>query len=390
LSSAELKSISLSRPTWAEVSLPALRQNYWIIARHVAPSAICAVVKCDAYGHGVVQCARALEEEGAEWLGVTSAEEGLRLREAGVTCQILVMTGFWRGEEEAIIAGRLTAAVWTLEHVELLERAARRYRSGKLPVHLKIDTGMGRLGLPFAELQKMASRIAASPSLELEGVCSHLASSEVLGAQDTAAQIVRFSQVRELLRSAGLQPRYRHLANTAAIIGRPETWDNMVRPGLVLYGYNLPYAVPADFDEQQIPKPLPVTPVMTWKTRIVSLREFPAGQPIGYNGTFVTRAPSRIAVVPVGYGDGFFRAMSNKGRVIVRQQYAPLVGNISMDLSTIDVTGIAGAELGDEVLLIGASGQCSVTAADQARWAGTIPYEITCGLAPRVPRIYLQ
>jgi len=356
---------------------------------HVSPSAVCAVVKCDAYGHGVVQCARALEQEGAQWVGVTSAEEGLLLRNAGVACRILVMAGFWRGEEEAIVSGRLTPTVWTIEHVELLERAARSRVDRKFPVHIKIDTGMGRLGLPFADLPKMAARIAASAVLELEGVCSHLASSEVLQAADAEAQIARFSRIPELLRAAGVQPRYRHLANTAAIVGRPETWDNMVRPGLVLYGYNLPYAVRGDFDEQQIPKPLPVTPILSWKTRVISLRDFPAGQAIGYNGTFVTKTPSRIAVIAAGYGDGFRRGMSNKGRVIVRNRYAPMVGNISMDLSTIDVTAIPGVAVGDEVLLIGASGQCSVTAEDQAQWADTIPYEITCGLSPRVPRIYL-
>ena len=349
------------------------------------------MVKCDAYGHGTVECARALEAEGAEWLGITSTEEGLRLRQAGIACHILVMAGFWRGEEEALVAGQLTPNVWTLEHLELLEHAVRaRHNQGKLPVHLKIDTGMGRLGLPLTELQKMAGRIVSSSELELEGVCSHLASSEVLGAQDVAAQITRFAQIREQLRSIGIEPRYRHLANTAAIVGRPETWDNMVRPGLVLYGYNLPYAVAGDFDEQQIPKPLPVTPILSWKTRIISLRDFPTGQAIGYNGTFVTKAPSRIAVIASGYGDGFRRGMSNKGRVIVRDRYAPMVGNISMDLSTIDVTAIPNVALGDEVLLIGASGQCKLTAQDQAQWAGTIPYEITCGLAARVQRIYLD
>jgi alanine racemase len=172
-------------------------------------------------------------------------------------------------------------------------------------------------------------------------------------------------------------------------VGRPNTWDNFVRPGLVLYGYNLPYTVPADFDETRIPEPLPVTPVLSWKTRIISQREFPAGQPVGYNGTFVTQAPSRIAVIPVGYGDGFFRAMSNRGRVIVRGHYAPIVGNISMDLTTIDVTGIDGAQIGDEVILIGSSGECRVTIFDHAHWASTIPYEIICGLSPRVPRIHV-
>jgi len=376
------------RPNWAEVSLRTLRNNFKAIVQQVAPAMVCAVIKCNAYGHGVVECGRALEADGAKWFGVTAAEEGACIREAGINGRILLMTGFWRGEEDAIIDNRLTPAVWTLDHIERLERALQARRAkGKLPVHLKIDTGMGRVGVPAAEVEPLARRIAASEYVELEGVCSHLASSEALDADDAAAQIDCFKQVLATLRVAGLEPPLRHLSNSAAIGGRPDTWNTMVRPGLALHGYLPPFNVHAGV---KLPAPLPVEPVLTWKTRIVSQRDMPAGQAIGYNGTYVTKAPSRIAVIAAGYGDGFNRAMSNKGRVIVRDHYAPVVGRISMDMTTIDVTGVPGAEIGDEALLIGKSEHCSVTAADHANWVGTIPYEITCGINWRVPRVYLD
>jgi alanine racemase len=376
------------RTNWAEISLRTLRNNFRSIVQRVAPAAVCAVIKCNAYGHGVVECGRALEADGAKWFGVTAAKEGASIREAGIGGRILLMTGFWRGEEDAVIGNRLTPAVWTLDHIERLERALEARRApGKLPVHLKIDTGMGRVGVPAAEAEPLARRIAASEYVALEGVFSHLASSEVLGADDAAAQIVGFNQVLDTLRAAGLEPPLRHLSNSAAIGGRPDTWNTMVRPGLALYGYLPPFSARTGV---KLPAPLPVEPVLTWKTRIVSLREMPAGQAIGYNGTYATKAPSRIAVIAAGYGDGFNRAMSNRGRVIVHDRYAPVLGRISMDLTTIDVTGVPGAEIGDEALLIGKSEHCSVTAEDHAHWAGTIPYEITCGINWRVPRVYLD
>jgi alanine racemase len=388
MATVEFKAGIFSRPNWAEVSLSALRKNFKAIAQRVAPAAVCAVIKCNAYGHGVVACGQALEADGVKWFGVTGPEEGACIREAGMRGRILLMTGFWRGEEDAVVVNRLTPAVWTLDHIERLERAVRARRAnGKLPVHLKVDTGMGRVGVPAAEAEPLARRIAGSEYLELEGVFSHIASSEVLDAEDAAAQIVDFNRALSTLRAAGLEPPLRHLSNSAAIAGRPDTWNTMVRPGLALYGYLPPFSVHAGV---KLSAPLAVEPVLTWKARIISQREVPAAQAIGYNATYITQAPSRIAVIAAGYGDGFNRAMSNKGRVIIRDHYAPVVGRISMELTAIDVTGIPGTEIGDEALLIGRSEHCSVTAEDHARWVGTIPYEITCGINWRVPRVYLD
>lgn len=379
------------RPTWVEVSLTALRHNFRTIQDYVAPEAtVCAVVKADAYGHGAVECARALEAEGAKWFGVTSTGEGVVLREAGITGRILLMTGFWRGEEEAVVRHNLTPAVWDWSHIELLEDAAEKSgASDPVPVHLKVDTGMARLGISPADLPAFAKVLGSTQHVFLEGVFSHLASSEIVDAPDVEAQIARFDQALATLREGGLSPAWVHMANSAAIVTRPRTWKNMVRPGISLYGYYLPFtSVISPAPDSSLD--LPVKPVLSWKTRILSLRDVGARQPLGYNGAYVTQAPARIAALPVGYADGLSRHLSSKGRVIVRDDYAPIVGNISMDITLIDVTGIPGVEVGDEVILIGSKGKRSITAWDHAGYAMTIPYEVLTGLSKRLPRRYVE
>jgi alanine racemase len=379
------------RPTWVEVSLTALRHNFRTIQDYVAPEAtVCAVVKADAYGHGAVECGRTLEVEGAKWFGVTSTGEGVTLREAGITGRILLMTGFWRGEEEAVVHHKLTPAVWDWNHIELLEDAAEKSRASEpVPVHLKVDTGMARLGLNAADLAAFSKYLGAAQHVFLEGVFTHLASSEIIDAPDVGAQMARFEQALAILREGGLSPAWVHMANSAAIVTRPRTWKNMVRPGISIYGYFLPFtSVVSHAPDSSLD--LPVKPVLSWKTRILSLRDVGARQPLGYNGAYVTQAPARIAALPVGYADGLSRHLSSKGRVIVRGDYAAMVGNISMDLTLIDVTGVPGVEVGDEVILIGSQGKCSITAWDHASLAMTIPYEVLTGLSKRLPRRYVE
>ena len=283
-----------TRPNWAEISLSALAENYRVIARHLGPGITpCCVIKCDAYGHGVIESARALEEAGAVFLGVTSAEEGIAVREAGVKLPILVMTGFWRGEEDSLLRHDLTPAIATVEHIEALERAAHANPAPthrKVPVHLKVDTGMSRLGVSLDELPALAARISASPVVELQGVFSHLSESEVLDSPVAAKQCADFQRAIELLAAAGLHPRYRHLANTAATVARPETWNNMVRPGLALYGYNLDCNLRCE-GTVVADAVLPVRPVLTWKTRIIALRDIAIGTAVGYNQRWHARAP---------------------------------------------------------------------------------------------------
>jgi len=377
------------RPTWAEISLPALRHNFRALQQLVGSGvAVCAVVKADAYGHGAVECARALEKEGAAWFGVTSTEEGVQLRQAGIAGRILLLAGSWRGEEEAILQHDLTPSVWDRSHIDLLESAAEKTKKAKgqtVPVHLKVDTGMARLGVSLQDLPSLASTFKSAQHVVLEGFFTHLAASEVADDPGTNAQIGRFEDAVTALLESGLSPVYFHMANSGAIAARRNTWKNMVRPGLALYGYSLHVTGARDN-----PGELPLQPALSWKTRIISLRQVAARQPLGYSGAYITQAPAKIAVLPVGYADGLSRQLSSCGRVIVRGDYAAIVGNVSMDLTLIDVTGIPGVEIGDEVLLLGAAGDRSVTAWDHASLSRTIPYEVLCNISKRVPRKYVE
>lgn len=384
----ELQKRHATRPTWADVSLETLRQNFRAVQHHVgAGVSICAVVKADAYGHGAVECSRALESEGARWFGVTSLDEGIPLRDAGIRGRILLMTGFWRGEEEEIARLRLTPTVWEPGQVELLEKAAGKLGLAGLPIHLKVDTGMGRLGVAPEDLPQIIAALKSSPHLVMEGLSTHLASSEVLDAPSVDAQMKAFAEVEKLLRAADLVPSLLHAANTSALISRSYSWNNMVRPGLALYGYYLPFER-AGREVSGKGLRLAVKPVLTWKTRILSLRDMRANQALGYGGTYITKAPARIAILPVGYADGLNRQLSSRGRVIVREHYAPIVGRISMDLTLADVTGLPDVAVGDEVILLGSCDGLQFDAREHAELANTIPYEILCGISKRVPRRY--
>lgn len=396
-----------TRPNWAEVSLSALRHNFRVVQEHVGRDVtICAVVKCNAYGHGVEECAPALEQAGAKWFGVTSTDEGIVLRQCGITGRILILCGLSPGEEEEALRHSLTPAVFHLEQAQALARAADRLSlAQKAPIHLKIDTGMARLGIPLAELESFAEGMKRLPQIELEGVFSHLASSEVLDDEDTARQIARYAIALRTLAGYGLHPPLRHLANSGAVEGRPDTWHNFVRPGLVLYGYEYSLQRRDGSRVSEVPS-LPLKPALSWKTRVLSLRDVSAGQALGYGGAYVTPAPARIAAVSVGYGDGLSRRVSVRnghdpalchihpsvghGEVLIRGQRAPIVGRVSMDLTLIDVTHVPGASIGDEVVLIGRSGNQQITAWDLARCSDTVVYETLCNLSKRVPRRHAE
>lgn len=409
LLSQPVLSRTYSRPNWAEVSLSALRHNFRVLQQHVGPEVtICSVVKCDAYGHGYAECARALKDEGGEWFGVTSTDEGVALRESGITGRVLIMVGVWRGEEEDALHYSLTPAISRIDELDALARAARKLRlSRSVAVHLKIDTGMARLGLPLAEIERFVRELERTPEIELEGVFSHLASSEVLDDANTRKQIERFHLALQTLAGYGLHPPIRHLANSSAAIARPETRHNFVRPGLAIYGYQLPAVNHNGEAAANAIARLDLHPVLQWKTRVISLRDVAAGQPLGYGGTYVTSAPARIAVIAAGYGDGYSRkhsyprdgklcADSNNGHardahssVLVRGRRAPVLGRVSMDTTIVDVSHIRDCQIGDEVVLIGRSGGEEITAWDLARWSETLPYEVMCNLSERVLRRYV-
>jgi len=347
------------------------------------------VVKADAYGHGAVECSHALEAEGAKWLGVTSLDEAIPLHEAGIQSNILLMTGFWRGEENEIVRLKLTPTVWERWQIESLDKAAAALGVAQHPVHLKIDTGMGRLGVTVEHLPEVLKALANARHLVLEGLSTHLASSEIMDAPSVAEQQQNFGTAQNMVRQAGLNPKFVHMANTGAVVSRHDTWNTMVRPGVALYGYYLPFQRAGRTVSGGTLR-LPVKPILTWKTRILSLRDFGANHALGYNGTYITKAPANVAVLPVGYADGFNRQLSNRGRVIVRDHYAPIVGQISMDLTLVDVTGIPGVAVGDEVILLGAADGLSVDALEHASLANSTPYEVLCNISKRVPRRYVS
>lgn len=372
---------TVRRPTWAEIDLDALTANLGVIREHVGrEQKVMAAVKADAYGHGAVPCARRLEAEGVNWFGVALPEEGIELRAAGITRPILCLGGFWEGQQNACLQRDLTPVVYRIDQIESFDRAARD--AGVVAdVHLKIDTGMGRLGVPSDYVPQLCDALARFEHIRVDGLMTHLASADDPDQEDfTKAQLERFSKAVTLFRERGLSPTYIHAANSAAAFAFPQARGNMVRPGGTLYGFS------RDVLPSNIASPA-LRPVMSLRSRIMLLKDVGKGEKLGYGCSFETARESLIATIPIGYDDGYRRALSNRGRVIVRGKFAPVVGRVSMDLSLIDVTDVPGVSLDDQVTLIGRDGDSSITAEEVAEAAGTISYEITCGISARVPRI---
>jgi alanine racemase len=377
------------RPLWAEVSLKAIAKNLAVIRRHIGPKPkILAVVKANAYGLGAVPVTKALAKAGADRFGVTCQNEGIELRDAGIRKPILVLTGFWPGEEKNFIRYGLTPTVTRLEDVRHLERAAKVARvKSPLRFHLKINTGMNRLGLPAEEIDAFASVLADCPHIALEGTFTHFASAEDFSAQQTDEQEQAFRGSLDRLRALRVAPGIVHMANSGAICARPSTWADMVRPGAILYGYYQSFDPPEKGHD--VRRRLPVEPSLSLRARIISLRDLPAGQPVGYSAKFVTARPSRIAVINAGYADGILRQRTNHGCALVRGRGVPLVGAISMDLTTLDVTNVPDVALGDIVTIYGRDGDAEIRVSDVAREIGTVTSDLLCALGRRVPRYYL-
>lgn len=376
------------RRCWAEISLARLRENLQIVRRHVgAERKILAVVKANAYGHGAVPVARALAEAGADAFGVATVGEGMGLRQGDIQQPILLMAGFYPGEEEEVLEHNLTVGICDLGQLERLEQAARA-RGRRVPCHVKLDTGMGRLGIPSEAVPQVLDMLTASRALALEGLYTHFAASEDFTSSQTAQQVACFERVRGQFAARGLRPPLLHLANTGGIVARPETWGTMVRPGSLLYGYLSFFKFDGADRTQEFYQKLPVRPALTLKAVIYLIREFPAEKPLGYGARFVTQRPSRIAILPIGYADGWRRGLSGHCRVIVRGRYAPMVGTIGMDLTEVDVTHIPEAQPGDEAVLIGSSGSASIAPTEPAQTLGSVASEILSGLGQRIPRIY--
>lgn len=367
-----------TRPTRAEIDLGALASNLRVVRRVAGKSRVFVVVKADAYGHGIVQVARCLEREKVDGLCVALAEEGLALRACGVTAQILVLNGVYGDAHERVLAAHLTPVVYSLEQIEAFARATRAVSSSRpVPVHLKLDTGMGRLGVAPDELEPLVRALDRTPLVRIDGVMTHLSSADT-DADETRAQLSRFDAAVAYLHDHGHRPRFMHAANSAATYMHPAARYDLVRTGLALYGIS-----PGDTQDTDL------TPVMAVRTELIALRDLPAGSPVGYDQTFRTLRASRIATVPMGYGDGLMRSASNRAHMLVRGQRCPIVGRVSMDLTTLDVTDLPEVRVGDDVVLIGRQGDAELTAGDLAQASGTISYEVLTSISPRVPRVYL-
>ena len=374
------------RPTYAEIDLAALKHNYQLIRSSIpSQTEILAVVKADAYGHGFMDISRELELFGVNAFGVAFLAEGIQLRKSGSDKPILLLGGIYPGQERKCIGFNLSTTVFTLEQAQALNQAASGKLFRRAQLHLKIDTGMGRLGVPFYEVPQFLAELKKLPNIELEGVISHFASADELddsGQDFTRLQGERFAWALAEVRAAGFTPRYIHIANSAAALLNDIPECNLIRPGIALYG-----ALPSgDFQGK-----LELKPVMRLKSRIAMLKWVDSGSTVSYARRFTANQRTLIASVPVGYADGYPRALTNRGEALIRGQRARVAGTVCMDWIMLDVTGIEGVAVGDPVTLMGSdgSGRC-IHAEELATWAETIPYAIFCGISKRVPRVYLK
>jgi alanine racemase len=389
----------VGRPVWAEVSLSALKQNLQAIRNYVNPTSekrqiprmVLSIVKGNGYGHGGPEISKALEKFGSDWFGVASAGEGMELRKAGVRKPVLVLGGFWPGEEENLIEHELTPAIHRCEQLALFDAAAVKARKKHTTIHLKIDTGMNRLGIAPGDAECFAKQLAKCKGLELTGTFTHLASSEVLTdsltGRQTAEQLERFFGTIDRLHKLGIEPGIVHIANSAAIAARPETWADMVRPGAVLYGYH------PGFDPMErrfeFEAKLALKPVMSLRARLINVRSVSNGTTVGYDARWVAKRPSRVAILSAGYGDGIHRSLGNRGAVAIRGQMAPIIGIVSMDVTMLDVTDVPEEATGDIATVYGTDGDRSYPANVVARSIGTVTSDLISGVSRRVPRFYL-
>jgi alanine racemase len=371
------------RPTWAEINLNSLAFNFHSVKDFVGHNLkYMAVVKADAYGHNSIQCARRLEFEGIDWLGVALPEEGVELRTAGIKKPILCLGSFWFGQETLLLDNNLTPVIYQIEKAESFDRAAKE-RGAIADVHIKIDTGMGRIGIRFDKVSEFAEGLRKYKNINVEGLMTHFASADDLSENDyTQLQINRFKESLLIFENKGFHIKYKDLANSPGAIVHEDSRADMVRIGGILYGLG------GDVLPKNVKKP-ELKPVMSVFTRIAHLKTVPKGETLGYSRTFRTAKNSLIATIPVGYEDGLPRVLSNTGKVIVNGCFVPIVGRISMDWSIIDVSAVPNVKLENEVVIIGEKDGLRISAEDIAECSNTISYEITCGINRRVPKIYV-
>jgi len=367
--------------TWAEIDLDAIAHNVRQLKRHIGERVkLMAVVKANAYGHGAVPVARTALESGAERLAVNRVVEGIELRRAGIAAPILVLGYFPPWEAEAVVRHGLIPTVTEREVASALAEAAGRLGKA-VPIHIKVDTGMGRFGLLPEEVVDFVQGLADFPNLHLEGLYTHFAAADEADKSYTRRQFGIFLDVLKRLEEAGVEVPIRHAANSAATLDLPETHLDMVRCGIAIYGL---------YPSAEVSRSVPLRPAMSLKSRVARLRTLPAGSCISYGCTYITSSPTRVALVPVGYGDGYHRLLSNRGQVLIRGRRAPILGRVCMDQLVVDVSDIPGVRLNDEVVIFGRQGEGEISAEEVAAWAETINYEVTTSVLPRVTRVYLR
>ncbi|NVB41467.1 alanine racemase [Pseudenhygromyxa sp. WMMC2535] len=367
------------RPTWAGVDQAALASNLRAVQSHVGERCrVLAVVKADGYGHGAVDSARSFVAAGAWGLAVSLIEEGVELRQHGVRAPVLVLGGVSPGSEDVIVHGALTPVVWAPQHLQLLAAAVRRSGAERLPIHLKIDTGMSRLGVLPEDLDGLLDALGRyEDELRVEGVMTHFACADDPDDRATSeAQLDRFRACLARLGERRIHPQIRHVCNSAGLVRFPEAHLDMVRPGIAIYGAGSSPAVEL----------AGLRMAMGVHSRLLGIRELPAGTKVSYGHRQTLDRPSRLGIVPVGYGDGYPRNMSGRAQMLIRGHRCPVVGNITMDLSMVDVSDLPDAREGERVTLLGSQGRERIDVYEMAEWAGLIPYEVTCGLSKRVPR----
>jgi len=381
----ELKASTKGLPyrCWVEVSRAQIASNFRSIRNVVGPGVeIMPVVKADAYRHGAIEVSRTLEEQGARWLAVSNTDEGVALREAGIQTRILVMADFLPFTREAMFAYGLTPVLHSLEEIAELDQFAKQ-RGSRLRYHLKLDSGMGRLGVRD-DAAKIVNAINSSANVDFEGLMTHFASAGNYQAKQTEEQIAWFDRVLDALTAVGIRPAIVHMSSTIPIAyGRRPAWRSMVRPGHSIYGYVSPARGHAPA------KLLEVKPALSWRATILSVKEIPAGASVGYGATFRAAEPMRVAVLAAGYADGIPHRLGNTGSVIVHGKLAPIVGAVSMDLTTVDVTRSPETQIGDAVTLLGREGDVSIDAQQIAKLARTISYSVLCSIHARVKRVYV-
>lgn len=367
------------RPTFVEIDLEAIGSNYETIQKHVGESLVMPILKANAYGHGLVRVGQYMQKLGARMIGVAFLEEGILLREAGIRLPILVLGGILGSQVPLFIKHDLTLTASSIVKLEQIEEAAAAAGT-KAKVHLKIDTGMERIGVHYYSAEELLEASLKSKHVQIQGIFSHFANSDTTDLASAKLQLERFEEVTNFYEKRSLPKPLRHMANSGAILQVPDALMDIVRPGIMLYGV---------YPSAEVRQSVPLQPAMKWFSKVVYFKVVKPGHPVSYGSTWQSEVNTRVVTVPVGYGDGYFRAMSGKAHVLINGNRYPVVGHITMDQIMVNISQDS-AFNGDEVVLVGKSGNEQLRVEDLAEWAGTIPYEILTNINTRVPRIYKQ